>query len=53
MEMDLAHETALGQCYAASARGARRSLRTDTLFTSIVVVCRIDSHTLETKSNIP
>ena len=53
MEMDLVHETSLGQCYAVSARGSRHSVRTATLFTLFVVVCRIDSHTLETKSNIP
>lgn len=48
--IDLAHGTALGQCNAASVR---QSVRTATLFTLFVVVCRIDSHTLETKSNIP
>ena len=53
MEIDLVHETSLGQCYAVSARGSRHSVRTATLFTLFVVVCRIDSHTLETKSNIP
>jgi hypothetical protein len=53
MEMDLSHETALGQCYAASARGTRHSVRTAILFTLFVVDCRIDSYTLETKSNIP
>jgi hypothetical protein len=53
MEMVLAHETALDQSYAASARGTRRSARTAMLFTLLVVDCRIESDTLETKSNIP
>jgi hypothetical protein len=52
MEMDLSHETALGQCYAASDKETRCSLSTDTLFTLFVADCRIDSYKLETKSNI-
>ena len=53
MEMDLTRATALDQRYVASARGTRHSVRTAILFTLFVVDCRIDSHTLGTKSNIP
>lgn len=53
MEMDLAHATALVRCYVASTRGTRHSVRTAILFALFVVDCRIDSHTLETKSNTP
>ena len=49
----MANENAFGQCYAASVRGTRHSVRTAALFTLCVVDFRVGSYRLETKSNIP
>jgi hypothetical protein len=46
-------KTALGQLYAESARATGNSVRTVMLFTLFVVDCRVDSSTLDTKTNIP